>query len=168
MTSWTVACQVPLSMGILQARILEWVAIPFFSISSQPGDGTQVSYIAGRFFTVWAMREALKLHVCVYMCVCVYGDWFCFSREPWLKTRIKEARNVLRKFQQLALVACSNSGSQHRRPWGSVWWDSEFRELRKKRHGFCVWNLTTPRARVGPACPCCLVAITCISEPTKA
>ena len=39
-------------MGILQATILEWVAIPFFSISSQPGDGTQVSYIVGRFFTV--------------------------------------------------------------------------------------------------------------------
>ena len=54
--------------------------------------------------------------VCLYVCVCVYSDWFCFSREPWLKTRIKEARNVLRKFQQLALVACSNSGSQHRRP----------------------------------------------------
>ena len=28
-TSWTVACQAPLSMGILQARMLEWVAIPF-------------------------------------------------------------------------------------------------------------------------------------------
>ena len=27
-TPWTVACQAPLSMGILQARILEWVAIP--------------------------------------------------------------------------------------------------------------------------------------------
>ena len=37
--------------GILQARILEWVAVPFSSGSSQPGDQTQVSCIAGGFFT---------------------------------------------------------------------------------------------------------------------
>ena len=37
--------------GILQARILEWVAIPFSRESSQLRDGTQVSHIAGRFFT---------------------------------------------------------------------------------------------------------------------
>ena len=38
--------------GILQARILEWVAIPFSRGSSQPRACTQVSRIAGRFFTV--------------------------------------------------------------------------------------------------------------------
>ena len=37
--------------GILQARILEWVAFPFSRGSSQPRDRTQVSRIAGRFFT---------------------------------------------------------------------------------------------------------------------
>ena len=37
--------------GILQARILEWVALPFSRGSSQPRDRTQVSHIAGRFFT---------------------------------------------------------------------------------------------------------------------
>ena len=36
--------------GILQARILEWVAVPFSRGSSQPRDQTQVSHIAGRFF----------------------------------------------------------------------------------------------------------------------
>ena len=36
--------------GIFQARTLEWVAIPFFRGSSQPGDWTQVTCIAGRFF----------------------------------------------------------------------------------------------------------------------
>ena len=45
--------------GILQARILEWVAFPFSRGSFQPRDQTQVSYIAGRFFTNWANREAL-------------------------------------------------------------------------------------------------------------
>ena len=38
--------------GILQARMLEWVAIPFFRGSSRPRDQPQVSCIAGRFFTV--------------------------------------------------------------------------------------------------------------------
>ena len=37
--------------GILQARILEWVAFPFSRGSSQPRDRMQVSHIAGRFFT---------------------------------------------------------------------------------------------------------------------
>ena len=37
--------------GILQARILEWVAIPFSRGSSQPKDQNRVSYIAGRLFT---------------------------------------------------------------------------------------------------------------------
>ena len=37
--------------GILQARILEWGAFPFFRGSSQPRDQTQVSRIAGGFFT---------------------------------------------------------------------------------------------------------------------
>ena len=44
--------------GILQARILEWVAIPFSRVSYQPRDRTQVSHIAGRFFNNWATREA--------------------------------------------------------------------------------------------------------------
>ena len=43
---------------ILQARILEWVAITFSRGSSQSRDETQVSCIAGRIFTVWATREA--------------------------------------------------------------------------------------------------------------
>ena len=43
---------------ILQARILEWVAIPFFRGSSPNRDWTQVSHIAGGFFTSWATREA--------------------------------------------------------------------------------------------------------------
>ena len=43
--------------GILQARILEWVAIPFFRGSSWPRDWTWVSCIAGEFFTTWATRE---------------------------------------------------------------------------------------------------------------
>ena len=55
-TPWTVAHQVPLVWGILQARILEWLAIPFSRGSSRPRDQTWVSCITGKFFT-W-MRKA--------------------------------------------------------------------------------------------------------------
>ena len=50
--------------GLLQPRILEWVAMPSSKRSSPPRDQTQVSCIAGGFFTVWATREALSLWVC--------------------------------------------------------------------------------------------------------
>ena len=51
--------------GILQARILEWVAISFSRGSFQPRNRTRVSCTVGRFFTDWAMREATssqKIH----------------------------------------------------------------------------------------------------------
>ena len=53
-------CSLPSSSvhGILQARILEWVAISFSRGSSRPRDRTQVSRIGGRCFNVWATREA--------------------------------------------------------------------------------------------------------------
>ena len=50
-TPWTVAHQAPLSIGILQARIPEWVTMSSSRGSSQPRDRTQVSYTAGGFFT---------------------------------------------------------------------------------------------------------------------
>ena len=47
--------------GILQARILEWVAMPSSRGSSQPRDPTQASHVAGRFFTSWATRDVQKI-----------------------------------------------------------------------------------------------------------
>ena len=44
--------------GILQARIMEWVAFPFSRRPSQLRDRAQVSHISGGFFTSWATREA--------------------------------------------------------------------------------------------------------------
>ena len=57
-----VDCSLPGSSvhGISEARILEWVAISFSRVSSWPRNQTQVSCIAGRFFTNWAMREVLS------------------------------------------------------------------------------------------------------------
>ena len=47
--------------GILQARIVEWVAIPFSRGSSQPRDRTQVFCIVEGFFPIWAIREAYPM-----------------------------------------------------------------------------------------------------------
>ena len=68
MTPWTVAHQAPLSMGISQARILEWVAISFSRESSRPRDGTYVSCVSciGRWVlyhcTTWEahLKKAVK------------------------------------------------------------------------------------------------------------
>ena len=56
--------------AILQARILEWVAFPLFRGSSQPRDRTQVSCIAGGFFTSWATREVTKEYLLSTFGVC--------------------------------------------------------------------------------------------------
>ena len=47
--------------GILQARILEWVAVPFSRGSSQPKNRTQVSRIGNRFITLWATKKLMSL-----------------------------------------------------------------------------------------------------------
>ena len=59
---WTVAHQAPLSMEFFQARLMERVAIPSSRGSSWPRDQTQVSSIAGRFFTIWATRKVPTLN----------------------------------------------------------------------------------------------------------
>ena len=69
--------------GILQARILESVAISSSRGSFWPRDWTQVSCIAGRFFTVWATSEAPLLTIGIFKCftyLCVIFDSLCFSR----------------------------------------------------------------------------------------
>ena len=90
-------CSLPGSSvhGILQVRVLEWVAI-LFNKGSWPRDWTQVSCIAGGFLTIWATRKAyiyiciyiymlylciyihICIHICVYMCIlCIY-IYICF------------------------------------------------------------------------------------------
>ena len=60
-TPWMAVSQEAWPMGILWARILEWVAMPSSRGSSQSRDQTQVSCISGGFFTDWATREAQSL-----------------------------------------------------------------------------------------------------------
>ena len=78
--------------GLLQARILEWVAIPFSRASSQLSDQTQVSHIAGRLFTNWAIREAQKRvsakKLMLLNCVCW---WRRLLRVPWTARRSNQS-----------------------------------------------------------------------------
>ena len=69
--------------GFLQAKILEWVAIPFSRGSFSPRDWTRVSCIAGRFFTVWASRKTLTVMGVVYLRKSNSVD--LLKRWPWCK-----------------------------------------------------------------------------------
>ena len=109
-TPWTVAHQAPLSMRILQARILERVAMPFSREPSQPRDRTQVSCIAGGFFTAWAtiviwwniygvcsqfLKQVKKFNLflcagvrnffCVKECLCMLMRWLMLG-EPKIES----------------------------------------------------------------------------------
>ena len=96
-TPWTAAHQVPLSFsrqamlvaqscltlrdlmdcslpdssvhGILQARILEWVAIPFSRGSSRPRDQTQISHVADRFFPVLICLQSISCLIYTLRCI---------------------------------------------------------------------------------------------------
>ena len=59
--------------GILQARILEWIAIPFSRESSQPRDWTLVSCIAGRFLIIWATGK--QCFLAMIICKQFYLNW---------------------------------------------------------------------------------------------
>ena len=79
-TPWAVACQAPLPMGILQARILEWVAMFSFKGSSHPRDWTQVSRIAGGFSTIWPTREVHLYNRNTIVFYWKESDFFFFFR----------------------------------------------------------------------------------------
>ena len=69
--------------GILQARILEWVAIHFSRGLSQPRDRTRVSSIEDRFFTIWATS------LWRYLSFILKGKWFIKKKS---KTNIKQTK----------------------------------------------------------------------------
>ena len=95
MTPWTVAHPGFSVHGILQARTLEKVAIPFSRGSSPPRDQTGVSHIAGRFFTVWVTREAQSLRnhsfngteCSIWFHICIKSKMWTMSQKTSLLTR---------------------------------------------------------------------------------
>ena len=63
-------CRLPGSSvhGLLQARVLDWVSMPFSMGSSQPGDQTQVSRVASRFVTIWGTQFSSVAQLCLTLC----------------------------------------------------------------------------------------------------
>ena len=86
--------------GIFQARILEWVTIPFSRASSWPRDWTQVSCFAGRFFNIWATRKSLY---------CPRWKSILASTSPESRqTRIWDSSLSLLLFNNLLILCCIN------------------------------------------------------------
>ena len=88
-TPWTVACPGSSVHGILQARILEWVAISFSRESSQPRNRIQVSRIAGRFFTDRHKGSPYICYISIYSVDCE----ICFHKET-VKIGLGEKSNL--------------------------------------------------------------------------
>ena len=121
--------------GILQARILEWVAMPFSRGSSPPRGPTRGSWIAGRFFTVWAARKAPE-SLCPERNLCLwsqpeaqdpdggFGHSWCLRQpvSPQKRPRPPETACSLRERLgsrcQLALPTLETACARPRRPWG--------------------------------------------------
>ena len=118
-TKWTVSllvvsvcdpvgCSPPSSSvhGILQAIILEWAAIRFSWGSSWLRDQIWVPYIAGRFFTIWATREALKY----------------YSIELWFNGEI--ICRVIWIFKVFILPPCQKNKANHVKNCDFLWVES--------------------------------------------
>ena len=106
--------------GILQARTLEWVAISFSRGTSWPRKWTQVSSIAGRYFTDWATREVRAFYFLWYVqifvnrCMKNYGNiiFLSFLKKLMLKMSILISACFFSYIHSLPLAAlfCAPGG----------------------------------------------------------
>ena len=84
--------------GILQARILKWIAMPSSRRYSQPRNQTKVSHIAGRFFTIWATSYYLFLSgqtSKVREVMFLFQDHTAHWGGAGIRTRFSDAESVL-------------------------------------------------------------------------
>ena len=92
--------------GTIQARMLEWVAIPSSRGSSWPRDQTRLSCIVGRFFTVWAIREAwYDIKLVGYLGICKMStgpdDWSASYTWKLLSKKLRSWSSVTYSLSQL-------------------------------------------------------------------
>ena len=99
--------------GILQARILEWIAIPFSRGSSRPRDGTQVSWLAGEFFTTEALMRAWASYYSLFLFLAYLKHWdsILFLRKRDLTQQALQSDSVI--LSCLGLCTLSGSGKNH-------------------------------------------------------
>ena len=97
------------------ARVLEWITIPFSRGYSQPRDQTPVSCIAGRFFTIWTTREAPNISFRTSICTSrqrLGTGAFFHNTDTW--TNISSSNKMQRNYQGLKATGCMHS-------WGKLW-----------------------------------------------
>ena len=85
--------------GILQARILEWVAIPFSKGSSWPRIRTWVSCIASRFFIIWATRDSSNVPLnpnLKFTCHANY-NFLVWRKMTFLSRKISNMKNFFKE-----------------------------------------------------------------------
>ena len=105
--------------GILGARILEWIDIPFFRGSSWPRDQTLVSCIIGRFFTIWATRKSTMGR----------GKWtmrvtlFSFENNAIERTLWKQSNTIVKSINDLKYISVFHRYPQMstKRIWINFW-----------------------------------------------
>ena len=146
--------------GILQARTLEWVAFPFSRGSSQSRDWTQVSRIAGGFFTSWATGEALiSPQIKLQFTSLTSLTWYIFISvdtlgwEKFLNTEDTYLFCCIFFFFFDCLAVCLQDFSSPTRNWTQALWKRICQCRRRKRRGFNLgfkkipwstkWQLTT-------------------------
>ena len=140
-TPWTVV------YGILQARILKWVAFPFSRGSFQPRDQTQVSCIAGGFFTNWATREENSmiqwkkpwnpraLFLMIPFCLLSFHSFSC-EKLIWVWARIYLSSLLfLRSYNSYISMII-----QRLFAWHTLWTNFHIFENRQLWNG--TWNLS--------------------------
>ena len=84
-------------------RILEWVAYPFSRGSSWPRNRTRVSCIAGRYFTNWAIREALGLHKWIEKWSGALSNPERGKKASWHRTQIRDRLCYVREESRVLL-----------------------------------------------------------------
>ena len=104
--------------GILQARMLEWVAMPCSRASSWPRGQTWISCIAGRFFTIWTTREAVFTILVKWLMIktCSTPKNPTDGGSPWLKME----GNAEDAGPSLPLILWHSAGSRNPR-WVGSW-----------------------------------------------
>ena len=133
--------------GIFQARILEWVAISFFKVSSRPRDRTHVSCVscvAGRFFTTVLPGKPSIEHAPLHKCVLMTGNTtrpnhgHCMQRSGG---RVKcVLSSATQGYQETKNKRLDHGPPEFRMQLQTVWWFSAMQ----------VWS-----AHVGSRLQCC-------------